>query len=389
MAGILPRVYPQMLDEVHHHQDEGRPTFIVSAAGNEMVEGAGAGARDGRRDRHLATRSGADGFYTGRLDGPFVYGEGKVEAMKGFAVEHEIDLDDSWAYSDSASDLPMLRAVGNAVVVNPDPLCSRSPRAEGWRVMRFEQLGRKLAIGAAAALAALAGTSSRRADQPPPRGAPLPRHAPPALTEPQPLATRVAPDQPQRHHGPDHDDADQGRQEDRCVIALDAGPPHGRQPEPGDHGTRDRVADRHAPAEASPPRRSARHRSCCHSAIPNIRPKKIVPPATKATRVGVGSAGSSLRAPASTIATIHDGMPIALNQTQRRFERSSIPGNLWLAAGSASEIRRPPWGRCSWLQPAENTATTNELNVQTCEQNGIGTGAIPVGGLQLDFVAIR
>lgn len=40
-------------------------------------------------------------------------------------------------------------------------------------------------------------------------------------------------------------------------------------------------------------------------------------------------------------------------------------------------------------QPAENTATTNELNVQTCEQNGIGTGAIPVGGLQLDFVAIR
>ena len=37
LAGILPRIYPQMLEEVHAHQDEGRPTFIVSAAGNEMV----------------------------------------------------------------------------------------------------------------------------------------------------------------------------------------------------------------------------------------------------------------------------------------------------------------------------------------------------------------
>src|ERR687896_2407573 len=34
LAGILPRIYPEMLDEVHRHQDEGRATFIVSAAGN-------------------------------------------------------------------------------------------------------------------------------------------------------------------------------------------------------------------------------------------------------------------------------------------------------------------------------------------------------------------
>ena len=59
-----------------------------------------------------------------------MYGEGKVEAMRAFAAEHEIDLDRSYAYSDSASDLPMLRAVGNPVVVNPDerPAADR-PRA--------------------------------------------------------------------------------------------------------------------------------------------------------------------------------------------------------------------------------------------------------------------
>ena len=49
-----------------------------------------------------------------------MYGEGKVEAMRRYAADHEIDLAQSWAYSDSASDLPMLRAVGNPVVVNPD-----------------------------------------------------------------------------------------------------------------------------------------------------------------------------------------------------------------------------------------------------------------------------
>ena len=42
MAAILPRVYPQMLDEVHAHQDAGRPTFIVSAAGNDVVESLAA-----------------------------------------------------------------------------------------------------------------------------------------------------------------------------------------------------------------------------------------------------------------------------------------------------------------------------------------------------------
>ena len=55
----------------------------------------------------------------------------------------------------------MLRAVGNAVVVNPDQALLEVARAEGWRVMRFEQIGRKLAIAAATVLAAAIGTSSR------------------------------------------------------------------------------------------------------------------------------------------------------------------------------------------------------------------------------------
>jgi HAD superfamily hydrolase (TIGR01490 family) len=119
LAGVLPRIYPEMLREVHAHQDAGRPTFIVSAAGNDLVEMV---ARVLGMEGGIGTRYelDGDGLFTGRLDGPFMYGKGKLEGIAGFADSHDIDLAESWAYSDSASDLPMLRAVGNAVVVNPD-----------------------------------------------------------------------------------------------------------------------------------------------------------------------------------------------------------------------------------------------------------------------------
>ena len=156
LAGILPRIYPQMLDEVHRHQDEGRATFIVSAAGNDLVKTlAGVLGMEGGIGTRWAV--GPDGKYTGEMDGPFVYGNGKVEAMRQFADRHDIDLDASYAYSDSVSDLPMLRSVGHAVVVNPDGPLFEIARQEGWRVMRFEKLGRKLAIAGATALAAAAG----------------------------------------------------------------------------------------------------------------------------------------------------------------------------------------------------------------------------------------
>ena len=160
MAAILPRIYPEMLAEIHRHQDEGRSAFIVSAAGDGIV---GALAAVLGMEGGIGTRYELDdeGRFTGRLDGPFVYGPGKVEAMERYATEHGIDLDRSWAYSDSASDLPMLRAVGNPVVVNPDPGLIRIAREEGWQVMQFERLGRRLAVGGATLLAALIGLGGR------------------------------------------------------------------------------------------------------------------------------------------------------------------------------------------------------------------------------------
>jgi HAD superfamily hydrolase (TIGR01490 family) len=164
MADILPRVYPQMLAEVHAHQDAGRPTFIVSAAGNEIVESL---ARVLGMEGGIGTsyEVGPDGNFTGRFDGPFVYGPGKVEAMESFAARHGIDLAASYAYSDSLSDLPMLRAVGNPVAVNPDPPLAAIAKEEGWQVLRFERLGRRLLAVLVTVLATAAGLTASRASK--------------------------------------------------------------------------------------------------------------------------------------------------------------------------------------------------------------------------------
>lgn len=161
LAAILPRVYPQMLDEVNSHQDAGRATFIVSAAGNGVVEPlATVLGMDGGIGTSYEVD--AEGAFTGRLDGPFVYGPGKVEAMESFAAEHGIDLTESFAYSDSLSDLPMLRAVGHPVVVNPDPALAGIAREEGWQTMRFERLGRRLVALSVTLLATVAGFGASR-----------------------------------------------------------------------------------------------------------------------------------------------------------------------------------------------------------------------------------
>lgn len=161
MAAILPRVYPQMLDEVYAHQDAGRATFIVSAAGNGVVEPLAAVLG---MDGGIGTsyEVGEDGAFTGRFDGPFVYGPGKVEAMEAFAVAHGINLGLSCAYSDSLSDLPMLRAVGHPVAVNPDPPLAEIAREEGWQTMRFERLGRRLVALTVTLLATIAGFGASR-----------------------------------------------------------------------------------------------------------------------------------------------------------------------------------------------------------------------------------
>jgi HAD superfamily hydrolase (TIGR01490 family) len=75
-----------------------------------------------------------DGRFTGAMQQPICYGRGKVQLAEQFAAAHAVDLDASWFYSDSYSDLPMLARVGHPVAVNPDPRLKRHARRAGWPI---------------------------------------------------------------------------------------------------------------------------------------------------------------------------------------------------------------------------------------------------------------
>jgi putative phosphoserine phosphatase/1-acylglycerol-3-phosphate O-acyltransferase len=84
---------------------------------------------------------GADGdeVYTGRMSGPFVWGRSKADAVAQWADEHRSDLADSWAYSDSYFDAPLLALVGHPVVVNPDLQLRLAAAVRGWPVTHFDR----------------------------------------------------------------------------------------------------------------------------------------------------------------------------------------------------------------------------------------------------------
>ena len=88
----------------------------------------------------IATRAKVDekGSYTGELEF-YSYGEHKAEAMKEIAEREGIDLSGSYAYSDSATDLPMLEAVGHPIAVNPDRELRKEAERRGWQVRDFRR----------------------------------------------------------------------------------------------------------------------------------------------------------------------------------------------------------------------------------------------------------
>jgi HAD superfamily hydrolase (TIGR01490 family) len=160
LSGVLPRLYPQMLEVAYRHQDAGVPVFICTAATQGTADMlAHVLGFDGAAGSRLEAR---DGVYTGGFEGPFCYREGKPLRMRELAAARGLDLASSWAYSDSESDLPMLRAVGHPVAVNPDRELTMVARANAWEIMRFETLGRRLKLAAVVTAAAAAAGGAAR-----------------------------------------------------------------------------------------------------------------------------------------------------------------------------------------------------------------------------------
>lgn len=162
LAALADVVLPKLMKDVRRearglidlHADAGRDTYIVSASPIEIV-GKFADAME--MTGGLGTVAEVvDGSYSGELAQPFCYGEGKADALRRIADEKGYDLRASYAYTDSAGDLPMLETVGHPVAVNPDRALETVAYHRGWPIVEFSRTRKRVVKRTTAASGAVA-----------------------------------------------------------------------------------------------------------------------------------------------------------------------------------------------------------------------------------------
>ena len=130
---ITHRLQPGATTALNAHKGAGHPTVVLTTSSQYVSEAA----RDVfEMDASLAAGLVVDeeGLITGELDGPLCHGHGKVIRAEAWAKEANVDLDVSYFYSDSFSDIPMLARVGHPRVVNPDFRLRRFAKKQGWPI---------------------------------------------------------------------------------------------------------------------------------------------------------------------------------------------------------------------------------------------------------------
>jgi len=150
LTALADDIIPKLLSDVRRearglidlHAAAGRDTYIVSASPVEIVARF---AEEMDMTGGLGTVAQVhDGVYTGELAQPFCYGQGKALAIERIAAERGYDLAQSYAYTDSAGDLPMLDAVGHPVAVNPDRALEAIAFHRGWPIVEFSRRRKKV-----------------------------------------------------------------------------------------------------------------------------------------------------------------------------------------------------------------------------------------------------
>ncbi|CAN5487365.1 HAD-IB family hydrolase [soil metagenome] len=151
LAAMVQPLAASLFDE---HRAAGRPVVLATTTPYDLVKPL---ADRLGLDDVVATRYGVndDGTYDGSLDGPFVWSAGKLAAVREWAARHDVELAESYAYSDSFYDTPLLSAVGHPFVVNPDPRMVLMAAARRWPTIdlsaAFKPTSEKTAAGKTAA----------------------------------------------------------------------------------------------------------------------------------------------------------------------------------------------------------------------------------------------
>jgi HAD superfamily hydrolase (TIGR01490 family) len=127
---MLQKASPDAIRRIREHRAAGHRTVLITAAASQFVEPLGP-LFDLVIGAELEER---DGRFTGFMSAPPLVGEARAAWLRRFALQEVVDLRHCYAYADSYSDLPLLRAVGNPVAVSPDSALYRFARRRRWPI---------------------------------------------------------------------------------------------------------------------------------------------------------------------------------------------------------------------------------------------------------------
>ena len=131
-AYIRPKIFSEAVSQIQEHKEQGTAIVLVTGSLDFVVQPiADYLAVDAVLAPQLREQGG---HFTGELTTAPLIGEAKAEAMRNYADQHEVSLEESYAYGDSQSDLPMLECVGNPVVVNPGKALREKAIKSGWEL---------------------------------------------------------------------------------------------------------------------------------------------------------------------------------------------------------------------------------------------------------------
>ncbi len=137
---LVTDIYPESRALVEAHQRKGHTVAIISSATHFQID---ALAQELGIEHVLCTElEFVDGKFTGRVVRPACFREGKAKAGTALAERCDLDLSQSYFYTDSCDDLPLLDIVGFPRLVNPDGELSQIASRNGWPVFRFQSRGR-------------------------------------------------------------------------------------------------------------------------------------------------------------------------------------------------------------------------------------------------------
>jgi putative phosphoserine phosphatase/1-acylglycerol-3-phosphate O-acyltransferase len=128
---------PAMAATVEAHRRAGHVPAILTSATRYLAEPL---ARELGIEHLIVTQLVVrDGLFTGEMVDPVCYGDGKVHWAERWAARHDVDLRQSYFYTDSITDVPVLERVGEPRVVNPDPRLRREAARRGWPVFDLDR----------------------------------------------------------------------------------------------------------------------------------------------------------------------------------------------------------------------------------------------------------